>query len=96
MATFADSFGNMQVAGQVVRIELLVVDPAQPPAEGQGPRLVSGGQLAVPLEGFVRSFGLMSQMMRRMEEAGIVRRNPPPNRAQPVAAEPAPAVITTG
>lgn len=73
MDNFADAFGAIQVTGQLVRIELMSVDiRAQANDKGQRP-LIPTGQLIVPLDGFVRSFGAMNEIMQKLVEAGAVK-----------------------
>lgn len=74
---FADSIFNISIAGNMVRIELGVVEPGVANAEGkQEPRLVQSQQIVMPLEGFVRAVGIQEQVMRRLIKDGVVRMQP--------------------
>lgn len=78
MEKFADAFGNMQLASQVVRIDLLTVEPAPsetaaPAKPGEALRMQRQGQLVMPLEGFVRAYASMGQMMQRLVQAGVLK-----------------------
>ena len=76
MDKFADTFGNMQLASQVVRIDLMTVEPGQGDAAEGARRLQRDGQLILPLEGFVRSYAVMGQMIQRLAQAGILKLTP--------------------
>lgn len=80
---YADAVGRVFVTGAVVRLELMNLIPAA--AEGNQMRAVSSQQLILPMDGFVRSFEAMEQVMARLVENGIVQRRETPQVTTPVA-----------
>lgn len=82
---YADTFTNIAVTGNIVRIELGSLVP--PAANEQEPRFVSQQRLIMPMEGFLRAFGMAEQVMQKMVADGIVqKREPQPAAAAAVAA----------
>ena len=53
-----------------MRIELGVAQ--MPDASGQPPKITPTRTLVIPLDGFVNSFGMLEQMMKKLAESGIV------------------------
>ncbi|MBF0124689.1 MAG: hypothetical protein HQL60_05070 [Magnetococcales bacterium] len=82
---FADGIGNISVNNGVVRIELVVMDPTAA-TNNQNPRLEPRQRLIMPIDGFVRSFNIAENVMKKLVEAGVVNMQPP-------AAAPAPSTL---
>lgn len=75
---FADGIGNVQVTGGVVRLDLVSYAHDEVSKEGQPPtKLVLRQRVIMPVEGFVRSFGMQEEVMRRMLSAGMVSKRTP-------------------
>lgn len=92
MEKFADAIGDIQVYGQLVRVDLLSVVPGQPVRQGEAPVMKSTGQLILPLEGFVRAYGTMGKMVQQLIQAGVLKATPAETAAvAPAAAAPSPA-----
>lgn len=86
MRHFADTVGAIQVFGQVVRIDLLAAEPNRQAEESKAPVMVPAGQLVLPLEGFVRTYAAMGQMVQQLVKAGVLKSAPQAEAApQPAA-----------
>ncbi|MBF0427731.1 MAG: hypothetical protein HQL94_02300 [Magnetococcales bacterium] len=72
---YCDTFGNIAVTGNIVRIELSSLDPTSP--DPKNPKLDTKLRLIMPLDGFVRAFGMSQQVIGKLTEAGVLRQNPP-------------------
>lgn len=68
---YADAFENILVHGGTVRIDLATYSPKDK-ADGDQPALELTGRLVMPLEGFVRAYGGMGEVVRQMVEAGVI------------------------
>jgi hypothetical protein len=72
---FIDGFGNIMVTGTMVRIDL--VSLVEPAAEGKQPRFEHRERLVMPLDGFLRSFGMAESVVQKMVDAGVVAKRKP-------------------
>ncbi len=73
---FADTVLNIAITGPLVRLDLGVVTPQ---ADGQGKqqlRATTTQQLVMPIEGFVRAFGMQEQVMKKLLADGVVQAKP--------------------
>jgi len=87
---FADGIINITVAGNLVRIDLGVMELGTANAEGkQDVRLVQSQQIVMPLDGFVRAVGIQEQIAQRLIKDGAVKIQPSEK-----IAETAPAAAT--
>ena len=68
---YADAFENILVHGGVVRIDLASYSPKEK-GGGDEPALELTGRLVMPVEGFVRAFGGIGEVVRQMVEAGVI------------------------
>lgn len=85
--TFADTIVNIALTGPLVRIDLGTLS-ATTNAEGKEElRMTPTQQLVMPLEGFLRAFGLQENLVRKLVADGVVK----PRPAQDI-----PASINTG
>lgn len=75
--TFADTLLNISVTGALVRLELGTVVPAA--AEGGQQQLVNKpSQLVVmPLEGFLRAFGMQETVVKKLIADGVIKLEQP-------------------
>lgn len=71
--TFADAIGRVDLVAGVVRLELVSVEP---PTDGstQGQPVVRQ-RVIMPLEGFVGSLDTLADFAKKLEAAGILKRN---------------------
>ena len=68
---YADVFENILVHGGTVRIDLATYSPRDK-TNGEEPALELTGRLVMPVEGFVRAFGGIGEVVRQMVEAGVI------------------------
>ena len=69
---YADAFENILVHGGTVRIDLASFAPREQGEPDDQPRLELTGRLVMPIEGFVRAFGGIGEVVRQMVEAGVI------------------------
>lgn len=74
---FADLIGEITFTGGVFRIDLLSLSPVERDAGGN-PKAVLRQRIIMPPDGFLQSFTAMQDIMDKLVEAGIVKRNPRP------------------
>lgn len=67
---FSDHILNVAVTGNLVRIELGVLQ--RPANEGEKPQFAHTQTLVMPLDGFVNSFGMLETIMKKLIESGAV------------------------
>ncbi|MBF0340407.1 MAG: hypothetical protein HQL95_05515 [Magnetococcales bacterium] len=70
--TYSDTFGNIVVTGNIVRIELTSLDPTHP--DPNNPKLETKARVIMPLDGFLRSYGMCRQVIDKLTESGVLRR----------------------
>ncbi len=69
---YADGFGQIHFAGGMIRIDMVNLEPTE---EGKPPVPETTSRLIVPPQGFLAMFNAMQQMIGKLEEAGLVKRN---------------------
>lgn len=79
---FADTVLNIAITGPLVRIDLGVVVPQTDDKGKQSLRASATQQVVMPIEGFVRAFGMQEQVIKKLLADGVI---------QPKAAEAAKA-----
>lgn len=84
---YVDGFGNIMVTGTVVRIDM--VSMVEPAGEGSQPRFEHRQRVVMPLDGFLRSFGMAEGVVKKMVDAGVVAMRNPTDTASVVVPEPA-------
>ena len=76
---FADGIGQIHFAGGMVRFDLVTLQPAVTedgkPAEGKAPTAESHTRLIMPPQGFLAAFNSMQQLIDKLVEAGVVKKN---------------------
>ncbi|SEH33620.1 hypothetical protein [Magnetospirillum fulvum] len=70
---FADGVGRVDFSGGIVRIELVSLEPTE---EGQG-RLEVRQRVVMPVDGFLKSLTTMGDLVNKLVDAGVLRRNDP-------------------
>ena len=73
---FADTVLNIAITGPLVRLDLGIVTPQ---TDGQGKqqlRATATQQLVMPIEGFVRAFGMQEQVMKKLLADGVIQAKP--------------------
>jgi hypothetical protein len=78
---YSEGIGEVVITGSVVRLDLLTLSLEERDEKGQ-PKLVLRKRVVMPIDGFLRSFGVMTQAMRELEKRGVVRKvESPPETA---------------
>ena len=62
---------SLTLTGPLVRIEFGLVRP--PENNSKTPQLVAVQTLVMPIDGLVKSFGIMDQAMKKLVESGAVK-----------------------
>lgn len=85
---FADTAVNISLTGSLIRIELGTVMPG-PQKQGEdkpASKLVPNAQLVMPLEGFLRAFGMQEQVVKKLIADGVIKQAPAPSSTPTVEA----------
>ena len=80
---YADSIGEINITGPVVRVDLVSLSATERD-ENKKPKLIFRQRILMPVEGFVRSFALMTRVMQQLEKSGVIKKAPAQND-KPVA-----------
>lgn len=70
---FADAVAEITLTGPLARLDLASFSVREKDEKGQ-PKLELRQRVVMPLEGFVRTFGLMAQVMQQLEKQGVIKR----------------------
>jgi hypothetical protein len=70
---YADGISAVHVTGNLIRIDLMTVQPHLKSDNGQ-PVVEINKRLIMPLDGFVRSFVVQEKIMKQLLEAGVVKK----------------------
>ncbi len=73
---FTDAISAVHVTGNLVRIDLMTIQPHLKSDNGQ-PVVEINKRLIMPLEGFVQSFAVQENLMKQLIAAGVLNQNPP-------------------
>ncbi|CQR74704.1 hypothetical protein SOV_28160 [Sporomusa ovata DSM 2662] len=73
---FADSISAVHVTGNLVRIDLMTVQPHLKSDNGQ-PVVDISKRLIMPLDGFVQALAVQENIIKQLIEAGVLQQNPP-------------------
>ncbi|HAK72811.1 MAG TPA: hypothetical protein DCP36_03100 [Sporomusaceae bacterium] len=71
---FADGISAIHVTGNLVRLDLMTVQPQLESDNGQ-PVVEVNRRIIMPLEGFVQSLATQQDIVRQLLEAGILKQN---------------------
>lgn len=88
---FADAISAVHVTGNLVRIDLMTVQPHLKSDNGQ-PVVDISKRIIMPLEGFIQSLTVQDNIVKQLVEAGVLKRN---SNAETPAPESAPASALT-
>lgn len=69
---YADQILNLAVTGPLVRIEFAAI-PMPDARQAGAPELVPSQVVVIPIDGFIRSFGIFEQAMKKLIESGVVK-----------------------
>ena len=75
---FADGISAVHVTGNLVRIDLMTVQPQLKSKDGQ-PVVEVNQRIIMPLEGFVQSLGLQDNIVKQLIEAGVLKKDEQPS-----------------
>ena len=71
---FADGISAIHVTGNLVRIDLMTVQPHLKSDNGQ-PVVEINRRIIMPLEGFVQALATQQDIARQLVDAGILKQN---------------------
>ena len=69
---FADGIGQIHFAGGMVRFDLVTLQPEE---DGKAPVPESHARLIMPPQGFLSAFNSMQQLINKLVEAGVLKKN---------------------
>ncbi len=69
---FADGIGQIHFAGNMVRFDFVTL---QPEADGKEPIPQSNVRIIMPPQGFLSAFNSMQQLIDKLLEAGVLKKN---------------------
>ena len=69
---YADGIGQIHFAGAMVRFDFVTL---QPGAEGEAPTPQSNVRVIMPPQGFLSAFNSMQQLIDKLLEAGVLKKN---------------------
>ena len=69
---FADGIGQIHFAGGMVRFDFVTL---QPEAEGKTPTPEANLRIIMPPQGFLAAFNSMQQLIDKLVEAGVLKKN---------------------
>lgn len=78
---FADGISAVHLTGNLVRMDLMTLQPQLQSADGQ-PVVNIGKRLIMPLDGFVQSLAVQQDLVRQLIAAGIVKENQAEQRSE--------------
>ena len=70
---FADGIGQIHFAGGMVRYDFVTLQPAG--EDGKAPEAQSNVRVIMPPQGFFNAMGSMQQLVDKLIEAGLLRKN---------------------
>ena len=71
---FADGISAVHVTGNLVRIDLMTMQPQLKSKDGQ-PVVEVNQRIIMPLEGFVQSLGVQDNIVKQLIEAGVLKKD---------------------
>lgn len=71
---FADAISAVHVTGNLVRIDLMVIQPHLKSDNGQ-PVADINRRIIMPLEGFIQSLAVQDNIVKQLAAAGILQKN---------------------
>jgi hypothetical protein len=88
---YADTILNIIVTGGLIRLDLGTVLPAKGEDGQQTLQATPVQQLVMPVDGFVRAFGMQQNVIQKLIKDGVIKTQPAADAAQPAAEAAAPA-----
>ncbi len=81
---FADAISAVHVTGNLVRIDLMSVQPQVKTDNGQ-PAAEITRRIIMPLDGFIRSLAVQEDVLRKLVDAGVITKAPAPDQKKAAA-----------
>lgn len=78
---FADGISAVHVTGNLVRIDLMSLQPHLKSENGQ-PVVDISKRIIMPLEGFVQSLATQQNIVNQLIEAGVLKKNDEPEEGR--------------
>ena len=69
---YADGIGQIHFAGGMVRFDFVTLQPTE---DGKAPAVESNVRMIMPPQGFLNAFNSMQQLIDRLVEAGVLKKN---------------------
>jgi len=69
---FADGIGQIHFAGNMVRFDFMTLQPEE---NGKAPVPRSSIRVIMPPQGFLNAFNSMQQLINKLVDAGILKKN---------------------
>ena len=79
---FADGISAVHITGNLVRIDLMTVQPHLNSDNGQ-PVVEINNRIIMPLEGFIQSLSVQDNVVKQLIDAGVLKKNPAQEENQP-------------
>ena len=73
---FADGINSIHVTGNLVRLDLLTLQPHLKSENGQ-PVVEINKRLIIPLEGFVQALAMQQDVVQKLIQAGVLKQGQP-------------------
>ncbi len=71
---FADGISAVHITGNLVRIDLMTVQPHLK-SDNDQPVVEINNRIIMPLEGFVQSLSVQDNMVKQLIDAGVLKKN---------------------
>ena len=78
---FADAISAVHVTGNLVRIDLMTLQPHLKSDNGQ-PVVDISKRMIMPLDGFVQSFAVQENIMKQLIDAGVLKKAGVPEKSE--------------
>ena len=69
---FADGIGQIHFAGGMIRFDFMTLQPQE---EGKAPVPEATTRIIMPPQGFLATFNSMQQLIDKLVEAGVLKKN---------------------
>lgn len=79
---FADGISAVHITGNLVRMDLMTVQPHLKSDNGQ-PVVEMNSRIIMPLEGFVQSLSVQDNIVKQLMDARVLKKNPAQEENQP-------------
>lgn len=91
---YADAISAVHVTGNLIRIDLMTLQPHLKSDNGQ-PVVDISKRIVMPLEGFVQSLAVQDNILKQLVEAGVLKKADKPPEGLSVVGAPEPEKAET-